>query len=181
MSLIAGNLGIIQRLLDQHRITWGIFGGAAAHLYGNRRPINNIDILVPVGNLRSVMEQMKQARRVGQFDGRRIIWSGINICDDLTVRNNSTTHTIKMDAPMIERLRRMPLLGSRVSLLAPEDVLVHKLLLGRPDKHDDADAISIAQRQTLDVAYLRERMRLCNGSDIIQQKLTEHGVVLEEG
>ena len=54
MSLIAGNLAVVQKLLDASGFQWGVFGGAAAHLYGNRRPINDIDILVPQGQLNQV-------------------------------------------------------------------------------------------------------------------------------
>jgi hypothetical protein len=181
MSLIAGNLGIIQRLLDAINVSWGIYGGAAAHIYGNRRPIRNIDIVVPVGALNTVSQAMKEAKRVVQFDGRRIMWSGINLCDDLSVRRNGSTHTIKMDDQMIAHLRRMPLLGSRVALLAPEDVIVHKLLLERgqeQEQKDTDDAASVTQRQlaTLDLAYLAERLRLCNATDILKPKLNELGI-----
>ena len=46
MSLIAGNLAIVQHLLDGDQIPWVVIGGAAAHLYGDRRPLNDIDILI---------------------------------------------------------------------------------------------------------------------------------------
>jgi hypothetical protein len=181
MSLIAGNLGIMQRLLDQHEVVWGIFGGAAAHLYGNRRPIKNIDILVMSGSLRDVVQMMQQAKRVGQFDGRRIMWSGINLCDDLTVKRDGSNYPLKMDQPMIDHVRNMPLLGSPVKLLAPEDVLIHKLLLNRGSeqgKFDFEDAQGIALRQKLDTAYLKQRLQLCNALSLLQPKLEELGTTL---
>lgn len=181
MSLIAGNLGIIQRLLDEHDITWGVFAGAAAHVYGNRRPIKNIDIVVASGSLSNVSEIMKKAKRIAQFDGRRIMWSGINLCDDLTVRRAGATHTLTLDQPMKDHLRRMPLLGSKVMMLAPEDVLVHKLLLDRPadqGEKDLEDAEGIARRQTLDMAYLEERLRLTNGKSVVKPRLENFGIIL---
>jgi hypothetical protein len=183
MSLIAGNLGIIQRLLDSINMSWGIYGGSAAHVYGNRRPIRNIDIVIPPGTLSTVSQTMKAAKRVVQFDGRRIMWSGINLCDDLSVRRNSKTYTIKLDEQMVDHLRRMPLLGSRVSMLAPEDVLIHKLLMDRgPEQQqkDTDDATSVAQRQlaTLDRAYIAERLRLCKAEELLKPKLEELGITL---
>ncbi len=181
MSLIAGNLGIMQRLLDEHSVIWGIYGGAAAHIYGNRRPIKNIDILVASGMLKSVVAYMQQAKRVVQFDGRRVMWSGINLTDDLSVRRLGITHPFKIDDPMMNHVRRVPLLGSRVAMLAPEDVLVHKMLLERDGEagiKDHGDASSVAQRQTMDVAYLKQRLQACGASDRIRTKIEELGITL---
>lgn len=179
MSLIAGNLGLIQRLLDEHQVEWGIYGGAAAHIYGNRRPIKNIDILVSSGILRDIIQYMKDVKKVGQFDGRRIMWSGINLCDDLSVKLSGTTYPIKLDQPMLEHRRDLPLLGSRVKFIAPEDVVVHKLLQRRGEsegKLDLEDATSIVQRQQLDMEYLRERLRLSHSLDALTPKLQELGI-----
>jgi hypothetical protein len=179
MSLIAGNLGIIQRLLDAQEIIWGVFGGAAAHVYGNRRPIKNIDILVAPGQLSKVNQAMKEAKRVVQFDGRRIMWSGINMCDDLTVRREGASYPFKLDPSMSEHARRLPLLGSRVLLLSPEDIFVHKILLGRtgePGMKDQNDAQSVAQRQTFDRDYLTERIQRCNASVLVKPTLEEMGL-----
>lgn len=51
MSLIAGNLGVVQRTLDAYQLAWAVCAGAAAHLYGNRRPIQDIDILIEPGKV----------------------------------------------------------------------------------------------------------------------------------
>ena len=82
---------------------------------------------------------------------------------------------------MIERLRRMPLLGAPVSILAPEDVLVHKVLLNRgadQGKHDMVDAAGIARRQQLDLDYLRERLQLMNANGVATASLAQVGVTL---
>lgn len=179
MSLIAGNLGIVQRLFDENAIVWGICGGAASHLYGNRRPIKNIDILVSPDALKAVMGLMQKAKRVGQFDGRRIMWSGINIFDNLTFRDAEGEHPFALDQPMIEHLRRMQLLGSRVTVLAPEDVLVHRMLFHRGAEHrmnDYEDAAAIVQRQQLNIDYLKERLRSFKAGALLrwyEQEYTE--------
>jgi hypothetical protein len=170
MSLIAGNLGVIQRLFDEHAITWGIYGNAASHLYGSRLPIKTIDILVSPATLRAVMQVMQNAKRVGQFDGRRIMWSGINLYDDLTVRTSTSFHPFKMDALMTARLRRLQLLGSRVSFLSPEDVLIHMMLTPRTAVQWDAayeEMAAIAQRHPPELAYVRQRLRLCQAFPLL--------------
>jgi hypothetical protein len=181
MSLIAGNLGFVQRLLDEHRLTWGVFGGAAAHLYGDRRPIQDVDILVAPGQLNTVVAHLQRAQKAVQFDGQRIIWRGIKLFDDLTLRKNGSIYPFQLDAPMRAHLRQMPLLGARVSLLAPEDVLTHKVLLGRgPEqgKHDLSDAEAIARRQALDSRYLRERLTLCRAGESVYTQLQSYGIEL---
>jgi hypothetical protein len=78
-------------------------------------------------------------------------------------------------------VRRLSLLGALVPVLAPEDVLVHKLLLGRgadQGKHDLADAAGIVRRQPLDAAYLRERIAAMQAGDAVTPALAELGVAV---
>jgi hypothetical protein len=180
MSLIAGNLGVVQRLLDGQKLPWAVCAGAAAHLYGNRRPIQDVDLLVSAGKLGVVVGLLQQAQKAVQFDGQRILWRGIKVFDDLTVRRAGANHPYALDAAMVARLRRIPLLGASVSVLAPEDVLLHKLLLARGSdqgKHDLDDAAGIVRRQQLDASYLLERMALMNAPRL-RDKVAELGVDL---
>jgi len=181
MSLIAGNLGVVQRLLDGSGLGWGVCAGAAAHLYGNRRPIQDVDLLVPRGALTTVVGLLQGAQKAVQFDGQRILWRGIKLFDDLTVRRPGASHPFLLDEPMLARLRRMPLLGAPVQVLPPEDVLAHKLLLARgleQGKHDLPDAEGIARRQRLDLDYLRERLTMLNAAELLAPKLAELGVAV---
>lgn len=181
MSLIAGNLSFVQRLLDSQRMTWAVCAGAAAHLYGNRRPIEDVDILVAAGQLRRVVALLQQQQKTVQFDGQRILWRGMKFFDELHIRRAGRAHPFAFDPPMVERLRRLPLLGSVVPVLAPEDVLLHKLALGRgadQGKHDIDDAAGIARRQQLDPDYLRLRMAAMRLNDAIASALAELTIVV---
>lgn len=179
MSLIAGNLGVAQRLLDSQRLIWGVCAGAAAHLYGDRRPLQDIDLLVTSGQLPTVVKLLQQQQKAVQFDGQRILWRGIKVFDDLSIKRSGTTHPYTLDEPMAARLRRMPLLGANVSVLAPEDVLLHKIVMSRgaeQGKYDLADAAGIVRRQKLDHDYLRQRMRAMNANGTISAALAELGL-----
>lgn len=179
MSLIAGNLGVVARLLDAQSMPWAVCAGAAAHLYGDRRPIQDVDILVAQGQLPTVVKLLQQQQKAVQFDGQRILWRGIKAFDDLTIRRG-TTHPFMLDNLARERLRRMPLLGAPVAVLAPEDVLIHKLILNRNEeqrKFDLADARGIIRRQQLDADYIRTRLERMNASSYVS-KLIELGVAL---
>lgn len=184
MSLIAGNLGAVQRLLDEAGLKWGVCAGSAAHLYGVRRPIENVDILLPWGLLRQVREILDSNRLTAQYDGRILLWRGIKLFDDLTLTIAGKRHPFFMDGSMQEHLRRLPLLGSRPLVLAPEDVLVHKALLtigdSTPGKHhnEDFSAILRVQREKLDHAYLGQRLDACQARAQVQSLFTEAGLSL---
>lgn len=181
MSLIAGNLAVVQRLLDGSGMAWGVFAGAAAHLYGMRRPIQDVDLLVARGQLPAVVKLLQGTGKAVQFDGQRILWRGIKVFDDLTIRRGGVVLPLTLDALMQSKLRRMPLLGAPVAILAPEDVLIHKVVLNRGSdqgKHDLSDAAGIVRRQQLDYDYLRERMRMMNAESLALEKLRELGVDL---
>lgn len=179
MSLIAGNLAVVQQVLDSLNIGWGVCAGAAAHLYGQRRPINDVDILVAPGTLTQISTALQRGQKAVQFDGGRILWRGIKLFDDVSVRQGSTVYPFALDAAMQARLQRKPLLGSKVNVLAPEDILVQKLLLNRGEtegKFDIADADGMIKRQTFDLDYLRERLAATRALELLRPRLAERGV-----
>lgn len=181
MSLIAGNLAVVQRLLDSKQMAWGVFAGAAAHLYGNRRPIQDVDLVVIPGQLSTVVQLLQGSGKAVQFDGQRIIWRGIKIFDDMAVRRPGMVFQLSLDTSMQSHLRKMPLLGAPVSVVSPEDVVVHKLLMDRGSAHgkyDQHDVEGVIRRQTLNVSYLRERISLLKAESLLLDRLRGMGVDL---
>jgi hypothetical protein len=183
MSLIAGNLGAVQRLLDDAGLTWGVCAGAAVYVYGVRRPIRNVDVLLPSGRLREVRDLLRENKRAVQYDGRILLWRGIKLFDDLSVTAGGRRYPFMMDQLMEEHLRRLPLLGSRVLTLSPEDLLAHKALLvleggESPGQHhlEDFKAIVGTQRPILDLGYLRQRMHLCGAEAQTEALFEEVGL-----
>jgi hypothetical protein len=179
MSLIAGNLGVVQRLLDGQQSPWAVCAGAAAHLYGNRRPLQDVDLLVMPGTLGDVVKLLQLAQKAVQFDGQRILWRGIKVFDDLSIRRPGVSYPFTLDPPMVARLRRLPLLGAPVSVLSPEDVFLHKLLLDRGQnegKHDRDDAAGIVRRQPLDAEYLALRIQLLRAPASLREQAVALGV-----
>jgi hypothetical protein len=181
MSLIAGNLAVVQRLLDGKQMAWCVFAGAAAHLYGTRRPIQDVDLVVLPGQLSTVVQLLQGSGKAVQFDGQRIIWRGIKIFDDMAVRRDGISFPLTLDSPMQARLRKMPLLGAPVTVMSPEDVVAHKLLLDRGSafgKYDLADVEGVIRRQSLDIDYLRERIGLMRAERQLTERLRGLGVEL---
>ncbi len=181
MSLIAGNLAVVQRLIDDKQMAWCVFAGAAAYLYGTRRPIQDVDLIVLPGQLSTVVKLLQGSGKSVQFDGQRIIWRGIKIFDDMVVRRDGITFPLTLDAPMQAHVRKMSLLGAPVTVMSPEDVVAHKLLMDRDSSHgkyDLADVEGIIRRQSLDIAYLRERIGLMRAERQLMDRLRELGVAI---
>jgi hypothetical protein len=179
MSLIAGNLAVVQRLLDGKQMSWCVFAGAAAHLYGTRRPIQDVDLVVLPGQLPTLVQLLQGSGKAVQFDGHRIIWRGIKVFDDMTVRRDGVSFPLAFDARMQTRLRKLPLLGAPVTVMPPEDVVAHKLLMDRGTalgKCDLVDVEGIIRRQSLDTTYLRERIGLMRAENLLLGRLRELGV-----
>jgi hypothetical protein len=66
-------------------------------------------------------------------------------------------------------------------VLSPEDVLIHKVLMGRgaeQGKHDLSDAAGIVRRQQLDLDYLRERLKAMGAPETASAALVEMGVAV---
>lgn len=179
MSLIAGNLGVIQRLLEAEGALWGVCAGAAAHLYGNRRPIQDVDLLVAKGQLPTIVRLLQSQNKVVQFDGQRILWRGIKVFDDLSIRDGGKTYPFTFDERMCDSRRQMSLLGATVRVLSPEDVFVHKLVLNRgaeQNKHDLTDAQGILRRQELNQEYLQYRLTTMQATERLRTQLQELGM-----
>lgn len=183
MSLIAGNLGAVQQLLDDAGLSWGVCAGAAAYVYGVRRPIRNVDVLLPSGLLREVRDLLQQNRKAVQYDGRILLWRGIKLFDDLSVTAGGRRYPFVMDSLMAQHLRRLPLLGSRVLTVSPEDLLVQKALVAlqgteSPGQHhlDDFRAVARIQGANLDMDYLRQRLHLCEAEGPTRSIFEEAGL-----
>ena len=183
MSLIAGNLGAVQQLLDRAGMSWGVCAGAAVYIYGVRRPISNVDVLLPPGQLAHVRKLLEANRRPAQYDGRILLWRGIKLFDDLPVSIGVERYPFLLDELMVQHLRRLFLLGSKVMVIAPEDILTQKTLLalGNDDSKEthhrkDLESLIRFQGKKLDYDYLAQRLRLCQVEAMGRVLLTEAGL-----
>ena len=168
-------------MIDSKNLNWAVCAGAAAYLYGDRRPIQDVDLVVENGQLSAIVQLLQQAQKAVQFDGKRILWRGIKVVDDLSIRTTSQQYPFQLDATAIERLRRMPLLGAQVRVLAPEDVLAQKIAAARGEsegKHDLSDAAGIIRRQQLDLAYLARRFQLMKADRAVYDRVRDLGIEL---
>ena len=152
-------LAEVTRRLDGAGITWAVFAGAAASVYGATRPLTDVDILVPTAEGECVAALFPEAqvhhREDGSVEGIQL--PGFDILAGLT--------TMDLDAQMAARLTRHEIAGVTVPVIPPEDNILLKGLWGRgPEvgKHDWEDVQAmIAHLPVFDWEYLRWRADAC--------------------
>jgi hypothetical protein len=122
--------------LNELEIPWAVLAGAAATAYGVKRPITDIDILVPAAEGERVAIAFPEAKIERREDGtvRVLYLAGYDILAGLR-------HT-DLNDEMAKRLNDREIEGVRVPVIPVEDNIALKALLGRgPEegKHDWED------------------------------------------
>jgi hypothetical protein len=137
---------------------WAVFAGAAATVYGSRRPLTDVDILVPAAEEDRVTGLFPEARSRRFADGiQALMLSGFDILAGLAM--------LDLDGPMQARLVRHEIMATSVPVIPREDNIFLKAMWGRGDKegkHDweDVEAM-LAHAPYLDWEYLRWRAESC--------------------
>ncbi len=156
---IKPSLERVARRLDGAGITWAVFAGAAATVYGVTRPLTDVDILVPVAEGARTAALFPEAQMAHRQDGT-IEWIKLPDFDILP-----GLMMTDLDAEMSARLTRYEIAGVSVPIIPPEDNILLKASWGRgPEvgKHDweDVEAM-LAYLPSLDWEYLRWRAEVC--------------------
>ena len=173
----------ISRRLQKSQIPYIVVGGQAVLLYGDPRMTRDIDITLgvdidqlarvtdavndlPFSILARDFEAFVRSTRVLPIEHRE---SGIRI--DLIFSFSP------YEQLAIARARIMDLDGTSVSYASPEDIIVHKMVAGRPRDLEDIKGILI--RQTgLDQEYVRQW--LSSFEDVVGRKLVEEYSTMKE-
>lgn len=170
------SLGQVARRLDKAGITWAVFAGAAASVYGAARLLTDVDILVPAAEgdrLAALFPEARvQRRQDGSVEGIKL--PGFDILAGLS--------TMDLDAPMAVRLTRHEIAGLTgvpagltVPVIPPEDNILIKAIWRRgPEvgKHDWEDVQAmLAHLPALDWEYLRWRADTCGPRERAQEAL----------
>lgn len=158
---MASNLSLeeIARRLDGAAITWAVFAGAAASVYGATRPLTDVDILVPSVEGDQVAALFPESHVKRGEDGS-VQWVQLPGCDIL-----AGLTIMDLDAQMAARLQRHTIAGVVVPVIPPEDNILLKAVWGRGaevGKHDWEDVQAMmAHLPALDWEYLRWRADAC--------------------
>jgi len=145
-------LKTVAQRLDEQEVDWVVFAGAAAAVYGARRPITDVDVLVAADQGEGVARIFYLADSVRTDEGwlLRIELPGVDIVPGLG--------ELDVDEEMLSRVRRHEIGGVSVPVIPVEDNVLLKAMWGRDadqDKHDWEDvAAMLAHSPTFDWDYL---------------------------
>jgi hypothetical protein len=153
---------LLERLahaLDQARLPYMIIGGQAVLLYGEPRLTRDIDITLGVDvdrqtDVVSVAESLALTPLVTpeSFTKQTLV---LPCLDPATgIRVDFIFSFTPYERQAIDRAARVPIGSAQVRFASAEDLIVHKMLAGRPRDLEDVTGILLKQPR-LDLTYIR--------------------------
>jgi predicted nucleotidyltransferase len=150
--------------LEERSIPYMIIGGQAVLLYGEPRLTKDIDLTLGAGpeRLTEVLELIAEQEwrvlpesPIGFVDQTMVLpcldeETGIRI--DFIFSNSEYEHQA------IRKALRIPIGKAQVCFAAPEDLIVHKIIAGRPRDLEDA-RIVLAKQKEVDLEYVRHWLK----------------------
>lgn len=153
-------LATLARALDEAGIPYMIIGGQAVLVYGEPRLTRDVDVtlgLTPEG-LSQVLELVsKLDLKILVEDPRAFVrktWVLPTLHPSTGLRVDFVFSWTPYEQEALRRTRVFKIQGYPVRYASPEDVVIHKILAGRP--RDLEDVKSILRKQQLDLAYVRK-------------------------
>jgi len=159
MHLYENLLGKLARVLDSADIRYMVIGGQAVLLHGEPRLTRDID--VTIGSDASILDRLLEitsgADMVPSIEDPHEFVRKTNVLP-LTDRSSSIRVDLifsftPYEAEAIQRSIPVALGGTRVKFAAVEDLIIHKLVAGRPRDIDDVRGV-LAATPEMDEAYL---------------------------
>jgi len=149
----------VVRILGKRRTSYCVIGALALGAWGQPRTTQDLDLLV-------LLEGEKRARVLADLerDGFTIDtkWARYNpMIRDRHIR--LIRHTVPVDLllprdahdeQVLKRRRRKTLGSLRLWVIGPEDLILHKLKVGRPRDFEDSLSVIVRQGNRLDLKYL---------------------------
>lgn len=174
-SGVSKNSGISDVLRDlktcfsQRGVRWYLFGAQAAILYGSARLTADVDVTVALGTtsvpeLVALLQRRRFQARV-RLDERFIAASRVL---PLTHTPSGIPVDVVLAGPGLEeivlgRVRKVRVGSAIFPVISPEDLIVLKLLAGRPQDLSDVQAV-LAGGERIDAASIRTTLAMVEGA-----------------
>jgi len=156
----------VKSRLDEAGVCWAVFAGAAAHCYGSKRKVTDIDILVKDADLRKAKTVLKDVE-------------GIDVVGDLRMNVGGGTFLFFIDDEMAKKIQHRRLFGVEVPVVPVEDNIIFKAILQRTeeqDKHDTEDIKCMIRNEKVNTEYLKGRMKKYNAEKRVAPLLKSLGL-----
>jgi hypothetical protein len=145
--------------LERRNIPYMLIGGQAVLLYGEPRLTRDIDItlgadidkLEDIISLTATVDLKILPEDIDKFVRQTMVLPAIH--EETGIRIDFIFSFSPYERQAIKRARKVRLLDRDVSFAAPEDVIVHKIIAGRPRDIDDVKSI-LLKTKDIDKAYV---------------------------
>lgn len=159
-SLLADLAGV----LSQRAVPWYLFGAQAAVVWGRPRLTADFDVTVqlPDEHLDAFVADMTAAGfQLRVADAREFVRrarilpfvhapTGVPL--DLVLAGPG------LEEVFLRRVRWMDLAGRQIPVISPEDLVITKILAGRPKDIEDVQGVLAARAAALDLGWVREAL-----------------------
>jgi hypothetical protein len=150
------------RFLDQHQIPYALIGGLAASMRGEPRVTADVDAVIG-----TTVEDATEL--IGHLEGSAFepLFPGVDQVVQqafiLPLRHRETGLKVDLsiglsgfEQQLIERAESTLIAGESVRIATAEDLIVMKLLAGRPRDMQDVQGIAAVRGEQLDWAYCQQ-------------------------
>lgn len=167
------------RVLRKRGVAWYLFGAQAVIYWGRPRLSADVDItvLLPIGEARGLAAALREAgfsplvEEVEEFVERTRV---------LPLEHRPTGLPVDIvfggpgfEAEFLERAVPVEIGGEQVPIITPEDLLVTKILAGRPKDIEDARGILAVRGPALDLERTRSLLTILESaldrSDLVRE------------
>jgi len=151
----------ISSALRERNIPYMLIGGQAVLLYGEPRLTRDIDITLGV-DIDRLAEIISLAGDLGlkilpenveKFTRETMV---LPVADEETgIRIDFIFSFSPYEKQAIEKAKTVRMLDQNISFAAPEDLIIHKIIAGRPRDMEDVNGI-MQRMKNIDIVYIRK-------------------------
>ncbi len=160
-SPVAKLFADLRKGLSSLKVRWYVFGAQAAIVYGSNRLTSDVNITLDLHEI-SVAELLKALAKYGfepQIPDRRFI-ELTRVIPVVHVKTKLPVDLVLsgpgLEDVFFERVVMISIGSSKIPFASPEDLVVMKVLSGRPKDLDDVVSILAVRRDTLDVTAVKK-------------------------
>ena len=157
-------LARLSEAFDRRQIPYMVIGGQAVLVYGEPRLTKDIDITLGVG-----VERLEDVLQLADSLSLKVLTPSpqdfvkktmVLPCQEPSsgVRVDLVFSFSPYERQAMERIRPIPMEGRKVRFASPEDLIIHKIIAGRPR---DLEDIQVVQRKNpgLDRSYIERWLK----------------------
>lgn len=150
--------------LKEYKISYAVMGGIALQAWGKERVTRDIDITISLGSIKhedflQLLKKQgvkpvfpKKEKQIGSF---RLIETHYTSPElNIPIEIDFFIAQTEYQKQVLNRAVLVDVMGCKLKLISPEDLIIHKLLSARPIDRADVKDIVVEQKRRLDKRYL---------------------------